>query len=691
MQGTKKADNNADGDGSTELAEHIAGGHLLDLADKPATTHLSDLFSDDIAANIAEWHRITLDHGKHFPGPDGKPDLDPYVADLLAIPVTGVIAEALADLGVTPPTRAQCREWAAADRADGGNGTDPEVELDRVRLTVDQDVYAATTGSDEKRINGVPESIYAALDPEAQRKVLAGLVIAAPQCPTFVARWLVRHRYTRRVAVPGKKRQRRAWARTLVRVDQVWYSWQRDRWVAHTDPEWMRARLREILGGYWYLKGRTKDGVTVYDALKSWNPDTRTLAMVEDALADLVNVGSGTAARELRDAYGWRVDAYPETGTWALCRNGVLDVTTGQLRRNTPLWFSLTRIDADYDHAADPHADGDWLRVLWAQWGDDPGAITCLQQWFGYVLSGRTDLQKWMLIVGPSGSGKSIIADVLGSLMGVVVATKLDELNSHFGMQALYETGAQLAVLGDIRFSARDSSTAVENLLTVVGEDTVSVARKYKTAVSAKLGVRFHGSANEIPRFTDNAAALQKRALILETARGYRGTDEDDPGIKKRILADELGRVLRWAVEGLALLNAAGGKFTTSKRSDELANDLAELSSPVRTFVGECCEIGAGDEYVDDAALFRVWGKWATENKSGERMSKAAFRRALKALDVKALDGGEIKPSQRNNGQRVVWGIRRAATTYTGKDRFGLELVRVTSTDPEGDPMTGTA
>ncbi|MRT32857.1 hypothetical protein FGX01_03170, partial [Xylella fastidiosa subsp. multiplex] len=76
-------------------------------------------------------------------------------------------------------------------------------------------------------------------------------------------------------------------------------------------------------------------------------------------------------------------------------RNGVLDVETGALSLNTPLWFSLSRIEADYDHAADPYADCDWLRMLGSQWPDDADAITCLQQWFGYVLSGRTDLQKW--------------------------------------------------------------------------------------------------------------------------------------------------------------------------------------------------------------------------------------------------------------------------------------------------------
>jgi putative DNA primase/helicase len=697
-------ESNAEGD--DRAAEHLCGAHLLALTGRPYSTRLREMFRENVADLIVTWHRENLGHGHAPIDPSTGNETDnPYVADLLAFPVAAstVITEALTiDLGLTIPTREQCRQWVEADRADGGDGTDPEEELDWARLTVDPDVYAAATtaaGKVEPRINGVPKSVFDALPTDEDRdKVRAGLVIAAPHAPTFVAQWLLRHRYTRREHVPGKKRPHRAWARLLLRIDQTWFIHRRladgepQRWVARTDPELMRARLRAHLKGLWYVKTRQLRNGNEY-SLKSWNPDDRSLTQVENALADLVNAGaSGTAARELLDVYGWRHHVYPETGTWVLCRNGVVDVTTGRRLANTPLWFSPAMIEADYDAAADPREAVSWLRVLGDQMADDPGGIACLQEWFGYVISGRTDLQKWMLIIGPSGSGKSIIAAVLRALVGASVATTLDKLNGRFGLAAAYRTGATLAVLGDIRFSARDSTTAVETLLTVIGEDAVTVEAKYKDEVTARLPVRFHGSANEMPRFTDNAAALQKRALMLETTRCFRGTDAEDTGLLKRILDDELGLVLRWAVEGLARLDANGGAFTLSSRAAELADDLAELSSPVRTFVRECCETGdptpGTGVCVDEGVLFRVWGKWAAENKTGQRMSKAAFRRALKALSE-----GDIKASQRNTGQRVVWGIARAATDYADRDRFGVELTRTIDTDDPGsyDPMSRDA
>lgn len=507
-------------------ADHMSGAHLSALLGTDPTAPLSDVVGHDRARIIVDWLRETLYHGRDLIDHNtGQPDLNPWVEDVPVIPLD-VVAETLADHGVAAPTRQEVRDFAEAD-----GSADPEVELLRARYVADPDLDAARAAC-EKRICGVPESIFNALDPDAQAKVQAGRVIAPPQAPTYVARWLVRQVFTVRLPLPvpdGSRRRRKAWMRTLIRIDQTWYSYERTtagdplRWVAKTDPEWMRRRLRDALANLWYLKARTENGQVIYDSLKAWNPDTRTLGMVEDALADELAADSGTHTRELPDVYGQRRGVY-SGATRVLVRNGVLDVETGQLGLNTPLWFSLTRIEADYDHRANPYADTDWLRMLRTQWPDDPEAITCLQQWFGYVISGRTDLQKWMLIIGPSGSGKSIIADVLGALAGLVKATKLDDLNSQFGLQALYETGAQLAVLSDIRFSTRDSSTAVENLLAVTGEDVVSVARKYKAAVSAKLGVRFHASANEIPRWSDNSSALQRRALLLETTRGFRGS-----------------------------------------------------------------------------------------------------------------------------------------------------------------------
>ncbi|TXH19784.1 MAG: hypothetical protein E6R06_23705 [Mycobacterium sp.] len=680
-----------------EPAAYICGPFLAKLWDVDPTDPLSSVVGDDIARIIVDWQRENVDYGRYLiDHHTGKPHLDPWIEDVSVVPVE-LVAEGFSDRGLALPTRQEQREFSEAD-----GSPDPEIELMRARWVADPDLNVAASAA-EKRINGVPESIFIALPSDEDRaKVLAGRVIAPPQAPTYVARWLVRHEYTARLPLPVDKpkdnRRRKAWMRTLLRADQTWYHYERTaagdppRWVAHTDPEWMRRKLRAALANLWYVKVKTSTvgGVETHMySLKAWNPDTRTLTMVEDALADELAAGTGTSARELPDVYGQPHKAY-RGGTRALVRNGVLDVETGKLALNTPLWFDLARIEADYDHRVDPYADSEWLRMLRDQWADDPGAITCLQQWFGYVISGRTDLQKWMLIIGPSGSGKSIIADVLGKLLGIVSATKLDTLNSQFGLQALYETGAQLALMSDIRFGARDSSTAVGNLLAVIGEDEIIIERKHKTAVSTKLGVRFHGSANEMPRWSDNSSALQRRALILETSRAFRGTDADDPGLKHRIIAGELGQVLRWAIEGLALLNAAGGRFTRSTHADELDAELAELSSPVRTFVNDCCEIGTADEFVDLKALYAVWKGWAEANNTGKGMSQNKFRAALKALYLDPVKPGQkAMPDGKPGKWLVVWGIRRAETSVTDRGQYGQRGSRVVSTDLLGDPMCG--
>jgi putative DNA primase/helicase len=214
----------------------------------------------------------------------------------------------------------------------------------------------------------------------------------------------------------------------------------------------------------------------------------------------------------------------------------------------------------------------------------------------------------------------------------------------------------------------------------------VSVNRKNKAIVSAKLPVRIHGSANELPRLTDHSGALVSRMLILRTSKVFRGTPDDDPGLNKRILNNELGIVLRWAVEGLALLNAADGRFTLSKDADKLAEEMADESSNVRQFVHQCCTIGTEDDYVDLADLFHVFGAWAGMVKSGERMSQTAFAKALNTMHEGPIKTGQKRrPGGECGKWLVVYGITRAETKVRQRDaRIGSEITETVSTDDEG-------
>ncbi|MFZ1212251.1 MAG: hypothetical protein WAO13_02510, partial [Pseudolabrys sp.] len=53
-----------------------------------------------------------------------------------------------------------------------------------------------------------------------------------------------------------------------------------------------------------------------------------------------------------------------------------------------------------------------WLAFLSELWPQEPEAINVLGEWFGYVVSGRLDLHKILLMIGPTRGGKGLIASV---------------------------------------------------------------------------------------------------------------------------------------------------------------------------------------------------------------------------------------------------------------------------------------
>lgn len=249
----------------------------------------------------------------------------------------------------------------------------------------------------------------------------------------------------------------------------------------------------------------------------------------------------------------------------------------------------------------------EWLRFLQGAWPDDPAAIELLQEWFGYVISGRTDLQKILLLVGPPRSGKGTISRVLRQLVGEqhTAAPTLTSLTRPFGQESLI--GKPLAIVADARLSG-PTGGAVEMLLSMSGEDPQDIDRKNRAHWLGRLPCRFMLCSNELPRFTDASAAIASRFLPLIMRRGHLGAE--DLGLADR-LETELPAILHWALDGLARLTETG-RFTESADFGGVLDELRELSSPVSAFVRERCELGGGE--IEMAELYRHWRQFAEDN-----------------------------------------------------------------------------
>ena len=144
------------------------------------------------------------------------------------------------------------------------------------------------------------------------------------------------------------------------------------------------------------------------------------------------------------------------TGVIVACANGLLDVDDAHAARRTTRGSS-TRPRCRSPTTPTPREPMRWLAFLDELWPDDPDSIAALQEWFGYVISGRLDLQKILLLVGPTRGGKGAIARVLGALVGRenVAGPTLSSLGGDFGLAPLL--GKPLAVISDARLDGRSS------------------------------------------------------------------------------------------------------------------------------------------------------------------------------------------------------------------------------------------
>lgn len=320
------------------------------------------------------------------------------------------------------------------------------------------------------------------------------------------------------------------------------------------------------------------------------------------------------------------------------CANGVYDVVSGELLDHTPERFNLLAVPFDFDPAATaPH----WRAFLDQTLPAD--AQLFLQEWFGYILSGRTDLEKIANLVGPPRSGKGTIATVLGGLVGEenVASPSMPSIVGSFGEQPLI--GKTLAIFSDISWKHRDIVTGVEILKAISGQDARDVNRKGREIWHGRLGVRFMIMGNDMPSFTDASGALAGRMIHIEFTRSVAG--REDPGLKPRLLL-ELPGVLNWALEGLRRL-AGNGRFTVPQSSEELAGEVRRQQSPVQGFLDDCCTFAEGVNPVPLDELYPVYRAWTKAADVGVPLDRERFSRALRSaglvIERKMIDGSRAR------------------------------------------------
>jgi putative DNA primase/helicase len=214
-----------------------------------------------------------------------------------------------------------------------------------------------------------------------------------------------------------------------------------------------------------------------------------------------------------------------------------------------------------------------------------------------------------------------------------------------------------------------DAIAILERLKSIVGGDRQNVDRKgIAELTNVPIKARFSVSVNELPRLPDASAALKSRLLVFPFPVPFEG--REDFGLRDRLLA-EIPGITNWALAGLREFRKAG-RLLQPKAGRDTLNDFVRLSSPVKAFLDDCCEV-APNATVASSDLQEAWKAWCQQN-GHEPGSHSYFGAKLSA----ALPGLRRR-RQRVEGRQVYLydgiALQAKVTTELNNRRRGGELL----------------
>jgi P4 family phage/plasmid primase-like protien len=398
--------------------------------------------------------------------------------------------------------------------------------------------------------------------------------------------------------------------------------------------------------GVWvkYEPHQTSKLIEVYDGAEYLNPEGK---------ARRVQLGSGKVA-----SIRARIEAkLTQPGFFATAERG-LAFQNGFLRLPSRDFVALNagararwRLPCDFGPDAARRAPPvNWVRYLRSIWGQDVQSIELVHQMLGYLLSGRHDLQKIFVLLGPPRAGKGTLLNLIGAIFGEQAgAFKVARLDQEFSMQSML--GKSVCYDPDVRRASsifKSEGQMVERLLSISSHDVQVIPRKGIQDVVAALPARLLLAANPPFGLSDSGGALASRFIILTFPLSFLGSE--DTGLGAR-LAREIPSIVALALDGLDRLDRVGHFIEPASSAEERAS-VERAQNPMLSFLEECCELGA--DY--SAACDEVWAaacRWRETN-GHKRMSSQAFSEFLRqrgVIQIRPRAQGERLP-------RVYRGMR---------------------------------
>ena len=263
-------------------------------------------------------------------------------------------------------------------------------------------------------------------------------------------------------------------------------------------------------------------------------------------------------------------------------RNGILDITSGEIQPHTPEIVITNKIPWDYNPAASSTLVENTLNKISC---GDMAIRALIEEMIGYCFYRSNAYKKSFLLVGDGDNGKSTLLYAVKEILseGNISALDLKELGDRFKTAEMF---GKLANIGD---DIGDEFIANPTIFKkVVSGERVSAERKGRDPFEFNPYVKILLSANDIPQIKDKTGAVVNRLIILPFNAVFTRDDPDfNPTIRQDILQMEcMECFIRLGVEGLKRIISNKG-FTKSEATEQAAEEYSMMNNPIKGFFAE--------------------------------------------------------------------------------------------------------
>ena len=306
----------------------------------------------------------------------------------------------------------------------------------------------------------------------------------------------------------------------------------------------------------------------------------------------------------------WFSDVNNQPSHWINFQNGFFDVMEWKMIEHDPKYLAVNQIPFPFDpeQAETALAGGKNIRKYLELSIPDKTDQLTFWQYLGYCMTTDTRFQKFLLLKGQGGTGKSVAVSFVQHLIGEINSScmSLQNLNQRFYATGLF--GKLLNACADI------PSTAMEDVAIVkkaVGEDTLLYEKKGKDPSQFFSYAKLLFSANEFPlNLDDKTNAYYRRLLVLDIDHAIPKSAKDTD--LKEKLYQESDYAIHMAMLALKQLYK-DQHFAESEHSKKCIEKLYRSSDSVKAFTDEMLCHKSGEK-MKRSKVYKMYEEYCEDN-----------------------------------------------------------------------------